>query len=425
MRILIKQAKILDKQSTHNGKTLDILIQDGLITEIGAKITNDVAIVIEHPDLHISQGWVDLKAHFCDPGEEHKETIKSGLDAAAYGGFTHVATLPSTKPVIDNKSQVNYLLSHAESEACDLHPMACITEGMKGESLSEMYDLHQHGVRFFSDDLVPLNSGILYRALLYSKNFGGTIVAFARNHSLSDRAMVNEGSASLKTGLKAEPEIAEIIDIERNLRLLEYTGGNLHLTGISCAESVKLIREAKKQGLNVSADVHVMQLLFNETAVEDFDENYKVLPVLRTEKDRLALIEGVKDGTIDAIASDHRPYDKEEKDVEFDHAAFGNIQLQTVFASLHSAGILSLADLIEILSFRNRETLQIQSNPIEKGNNADLTLFLPNEKWEFNSTEIISNTRNTPFINQNFTGKVAGIINKSKLALKDFEIEKR
>jgi dihydroorotase len=315
---------------------------------------------------------------------------------------------------------VVYLLNNSQNHTTQLHPIGAITKGLKGESLAEMYDLYQHGVRLFSDDEHQLSSGIAYRALNYIRNFGGRIVSFPYDHSISPGGLVNEGKASTQTGLKANPTIAETIHLHSDLRLLEYTNGSLHITGISCAESVELVRKAKESGLDVTCDVHANQLLFTEEAVIDFDSNHKVLPPYRTEADRLALWEGLKNGTIDTIVSNHRPEDKEEKDVEFDNAAFGTISLQTVFSSLLNCKESDLHLIIDKLAIHGRKVLDLATSPIEEGNHADLTLFSSDLKWHFNEEKILSKSHNSPFLGQQFNTGVIGIINRGKLTLNEY-----
>ncbi|MDX1653256.1 MAG: dihydroorotase [Brumimicrobium sp.] len=419
MKILLKEATIQDSSSSHFNQKRDILIENGRIKSIAKDISAEDTKTISSPDLRVSQSWVDLKANFCDPGHEYKEDILSGLSAAADGGFGHVHIVPSTDPVVDGKGQIKYLLSAAAGNIVQLHPIGAITKGLKGESLAEMYDMFGQGVRFFSDDKNTLNAGITYRALLYIKNFGGRLVVFPQNNSMNINGQVNEGLASVKTGLKALPSVSEQIQLQRDISLLEYTNSKIHVNGISCAESVELIRKAKQKGLDITCDVHAHQLLFTEEDVLGFDSNFKVYPPYRTADDRIALWKGLRDGTIDVIVSNHQPQGTEEKELEFDHAEFGNISLQTCFSSLIDYSSSDLQLIVDKFSIAARKLAELgNKTSIEEGNKADITLFDPSISWTFTEDRILSKSKNSPFLNKSFQGASIGLIKNGEILMR-------
>lgn len=417
MRILVKQASVQDASSTHNQQVVDILIVDGVINKIASQIDEPFDHEISANGLMVSPGWYDLKADFCEPGQEHKETIESGISAAERGGFTHVCLVSSTTPPVDNKAQVEYIKNKNQYSTVEILPSGCLSAALEGKELAEMFDMHQSGAVLFSDDQKHVSTGLLYRALLYVKNFGGRIAVSLNDPGVSKNGMVNEGLASTTTGLKAIPAVAEILDIERNLRLVEYTNSILHFSGLSTAEGVHLIRKAKQNGLKITADVHVNQLIFNEEFVTGFDSNYKVLPPYRTESDRLALWEGVKDGTIDAIVSDHRPAHQDEKEVEFDYAAFGNVTLETCFPALVSCVAFDLNAVIRALTYGAASVIGHAPSKIEAGQRADLTLFSLSGTTEISRETMESSSFNTPFLNKTLPGQIVGIVNQGRFSL--------
>lgn len=409
MNVLVKKVKIIDEKSAFHDMIMDIHIVDGIIKSIEDTIDVSDAKIIHENNLHISPGWVDLKVSTGDPGFEHKETIESTLDIASKGGFTHICSLPSNIPVTDCKAQVQYQLKKSENHIVQLHPIGTITKAMQGLELSEMFDLHQSGCSLFSDDNGILDTGIMYRALLYAKNFNGKIILNLNENNLSS-GIANEGIASLKTGLKSNSRVGEIIQLEKIIRLVDYVDYHVHVTGISCTESIELIKNAKTKGKKITCDVNLMNLLFNEEDLLDFNTMMKVIPVLRSKNDQKDLIKAVQDGIIDFIVSDHRPVDQDDKESEMDHATFGCYQLQTLFSSLLTKTNLPLNNIIHILSVKNRSMIQENIEPIAVGMKADFTLFNPNDEIKYDENIIKGNGKWNPFYSQTLQGKVLGII---------------
>ena len=421
MNTIIKSVKVIDKSSKFNGKTVDILIEKGVISKIDKSISTPKNYnEISSKGLHVSNGWFDLRANFCDPGNEHKEDITTGLKAAAKGGFTGVLIMPDTKPSADNKGGIEYIINKTKGNIVNTYPAGALSHNCEGKEIAEMYDMHTAGAIAFTDNKKSINSAsLLNRALLYSQSFGGLIMNYPNNKELSNGGQINEGVISTQLGLKGIPALAEELMVSRDIYLAEYCNAKIHLTNISTKQSVKLIKEAKKKGLNITADVNSHNLLLNEEELLDFESDFKVMPPLRTKEDIKALINGLKDGTIDTICSDHTPEDIEEKQCEFDHAAFGIINLQTSFAAANTAlnGKLELADFIEKITTAPRAILGLKSTTIQEGQQANLTLFNPNEKWTLAKSDIVSKSKNTPFIGKELIGKVVGIVNNNSMIL--------
>lgn len=420
MNILIRQAHIVDPASPYNGRVMDLLIENGIITAIKPKISADKNVkTIEAQHLYVSNGWLDMQASFCDPGFEHKEDLQSGIKAAAAGGFTGVAIVPGTNPPLHSKAQVQYVKNNTGSAIVDVYPIGAATHNREGKELSEMYDMQQAGAVAFSDDKSTIaNAGILMRALLYSKNFDGLIITHCDDKSISQDGKMNEGEMSTRLGLKGIPALAEELMVSRNLFLAEYTGAPIHLANISTQRSVELVRQAKAKGMNVTASAAAYSMAMSDTLLEGFDSNYKLNPPLRAKADVEALRKGIADGTIDVITTDHRPQDIESKEVEFDHASNGMLGLQTAFGLINSnRGRIKLETLIDALTTGPRKVLKLKQPVIREGEPANMTLFDPEQEYTFEKKFLLSKSANTPFIGTTFKGKVIGIINKKQLAL--------
>jgi dihydroorotase len=419
MSLLLKNARIIDPSSPHNGSNADVLIESGVIRSIKTGIRIEKGIkTIESPNLHVSPGWFDMQANFRDPGFEYKEDLASGMSAAAAGGFTGVAVMPSTNPPVHTKAEVEYIINKTQyiSSPVQVFPVGCISHKHEGKEMAEMYDMHLSGAVAFSDDKKPLtNAGLLLRALLYSKNFNGLVIAHCDDSSISQDGKMNEGIMNTKLGLKGIPALAEELMIARNIYIAEYSDCRIHFSSVSTARSVELIRDAKARGLEVTASVSAHHLAVDETALAEFDTNYKVTPPLRTKADIDALRKGVADGTIDVIVSDHTPEDVENKVVEFDHAAFGMLGLETAYSLVNTyKGKIRTEVLVNKLAVRPREILNLPIPSITEGEKANITFFDPEVEWTFTDKDIRSKSRNTPFIGSRFKGKVLGVYNRKQ-----------
>ncbi len=417
MSTLIKSATIIDSSSPHHNQQKDILITNGSIEKIANSIPKkNNYTVIQLDNLHVSCGWFDTSVSFGEPGFEERETIKNGLNTASKSGFTTVAVNANTNPIIDNKSAVEFLINKANGFATSLYPISALTQQSKGLELAELYDMQQSGAIAFGDYAKPIsNDNLLKIALLYAQNFDGLVLSFPKNNSIAGEGIANEGVNSTKLGLKGVPGLAEELQVARDLFILEYTGGKLHIPTISTKKSVKLIKEAKKKGLDVSCSVAIHNLFLTDDELHGFDANKKVDPPLRTEKDIKALIIGIKEGTIDMVTSDHNPIDIEHKKVEFSIAKDGTIGLESAFGVLNS--ILDLETITKCLSENPRKRFGIANHSIKKGAIADLSFFNPKENYIFSKEHILSTSKNSIFIGKKLQGKTYGIFANNQLIL--------
>ncbi|MGA1227429.1 MAG: dihydroorotase [Tamlana sp.] len=416
MNILIKSATIIDPKSEFHNSIQDVLIENGVITKVASNIKNPKNYKeIKLDNLHISQGWFDSSVSFGEPGYEERETIENGLKTAAASGFTSIALNPNTNPVIDSNADVTFISSKANKSAVTLLPIGALTIASKGDDLAELFDMNTAGAVAFYDYKKPIsNPNLMKIALQYASNFGGLVCSFPQESKISGHGVMNEHITSTRLGLKGIPALAEELQVARDLFLLEYTGGKLHIPTISTINSVALIREAKKKKLDVTCSVAIHNLCFIDEVLNDFNSHFKVLPPLRTQEDVEALIEGVKDGTIDMVTSDHMPIDVEQKKVEFDHAEFGTIGLESAFGALQN--IFTLKKTIDVLT-KGKPRFGLNDAPINIGEKANITLFNPDTKYTFSKSDIISKSKNAIFENENLKGQVYGIISNNKVHL--------
>ena len=416
MNVLIKSATIVDSKSDFHNQTLDILIERGVITQISKQIKNPKNYKeIKLDNLHASQGWFDSSVSLGEPGFEERETIENGLKTAALSGFTSVAVNPNTNPVIDSNSDVSFLKGKANGNAVALYPIGALTKDSKGEDLAELFDMKNAGAIAFGDYQKPIcNPNLMKLALQYASNFEGLVYSFPQESRISGLGVMNENVTSTSLGLKGNPTLAEELQIVRDLFLLEYTGGKLHIPTISTAKSIELIREAKQKKLNVSCSVAIHNLVLTDDELHTFNTNLKVLPPLRTKDDCNALIEGLKDGTIDMVTSDHNPIDIEHKKIEFDYAKYGTVGLESAFGALNT--VFTIKKTIDLLT-KGKERFGISSHSISVGNKADVTLFNPNIEFSFTKENIYSASKNSIFEQHKLKGKVYGILSNNQLIL--------
>lgn len=420
MKITLKDAILINPEQKLNQKA-DILITDGVITKIGeiSSAESKDSQIFEFKDKYISPGFFDMHVHFREPGREDEETIETGCDSAAEGGFTGAACMPNTNPPIDGAETTALIKQKSALHLVDVYPIAAATKERRGESISPMYELVEAGAVGFSDDGAAIkNAKILATVLEYSSVFGLPIIEHCEDESFAGGA-ANESVISTMLGLSGIPTIAEDLIVMRDIIVAEYVGGIIHIAHISSKKSVEMVRQAKKRGAKITAEATPHHFTLTDECIKLFDANYKMNPPLRSKEDVESIIEGLKDGTIDCIATDHAPHSIEEKEMEFIYAPNGIIGLETavglVFNELYHKKVLTLEQIIEKLSINPRKILRIPTPKIEIGEKANLTIFDPNLVWTVDSSKFKSKSKNTPFDKKLLTGKAIAVINNNKM----------
>ena len=417
MNVLLKSAVIVDASNPKlHLQQKDIYIKDGKFEAIENTLQVPKSTqLLELPNLHVSSGWFDTGVAFGEPGYEERETLANGLQVAGLSGFTGIVLNPNTHPSPDSSSDIVFLKERSEKAGTDLYPLGNLTKGGKGEKLAELFDMHKVGAVGFYDFQAPVSDANLLKiALLYAQGFDGLVFSFPLEKAIRGMGVAHEGEITTRLGLKGIPALAEELQIARDLYILEYTGGKLHIPTISTAGAVKLIADAKKKGLDVSCSTTIHHLLLSDTLLEGYETNYKVMPPLRTKKDQRALHKAVLNGTIDFVTSDHTPLDIEEKRLEFDNASFGTLGLESAFGALNL--LFGMEDAVAIFT-RGRDRFGVPSPKIQVGMSANLTLFNPEEAFVFEHEHLRSTSKNSAFLGQTLKGSVYGTINNNQLNL--------
>lgn len=418
MSLLLNSVTVSDTTSKYFNSKVNILIDSkGTIKKISKnKISDKVKKVVDLEGLYISESWFDFNANFCDPGYEYKENLKSGVHVAINSGFLDVLITPNTNPIIQTKADVSYIQEKSLNNFCKIHPSAAISKNFNGKDLNDIIDLHNSGVKAFTNSYSCRESSeMIMNSLLYLNQIDTLLLTKPKDRSFSD-GVVNNGYYSNTVGLKGIPRISESIAVERDLSILEYVGGKIHFSGISTKESVSIIRDAKTKKLNVTCDVPIHNLILDDSNVVSFDPNYKVDPPLRTKDDIDALIEGINDGTIDIIASHHEPQDIDTKKCEFEKANFGVISLQTFFSNIvQLSRKIPLENLIKTFSTNPKKILGIETYSVVEGSKASFTVFDPDGSWDYNENSNLSKSINSPWLNWSLKGKVKAVIKDNRI----------
>ena len=417
---LLRGGKYWDLKTSDFVKA-DIIIDNGIIKDIGEfKLDSFKGNVINVKDKLIFPGFMDMHVHFREPGREDEETIATGSQSATAGGFTTVCPMPNTEPVIDNQEIVRFILEKGKNVITDVLPIGAVSKSLKGEEISEIADMVNAGVVAISDDGAPiLNLGLMRRCMEYVSMFDIPLIAHCEEKDLSEEGVMNEGFYSTKLGLSGMPRIAEEIAVMRNIMIAEYTRCKLHIAHVSTAGSLEIIKNAKDRGINITCEVSPHHLVLTDKSIESFDSNFKMNPPLRTQEDIEKLKDGLKNGIIDVIATDHAPHSIEEKEGEFDKAPFGVIGLETAFGIINKflieQNMLTIEKMVEKLIINPRKILKIDLPVIEKNKKANLVIVQMNKVWTVKEEDFFSLSRNSPFIGMEITGYIQAVFNKNKV----------